>query len=307
MASVFLFVFFLLSHFVLLLSAQEEKGDIQSCADFLCRKPRTIGFPFANSTNPKCGLFPVDCRDDQYPKIQLGDGGRPYKVLNISQTNTMSSILIFDIEFGEQLKNFDICESLTNLTFPNSSFISFEITTPNQTLFKCKSTLDIHPPTDFTKGRCKGDYNIYYSNSSDRVPHSLSECSIIQLPKSRNPYPDYDDLFALLSPEFELLVHFSEECKPDRTGKLYCVDECYRCQHRGGQCKHGDKGKPYCDEAEKGICLGITQNIWGYTHTSMKCINDISVVLRCLYQFLIHACAGIFSVACHNPLLYIKR
>jgi hypothetical protein len=304
MASVFLFVFFLLSHFVLLLSAQEEMGDTQRCAPFFCRDLGEIHFPFANNAYPECGVFTVDCRDGQHPTIRLEDGGRLYhlyEVPKISQNNTMSSIRILDIGFKEQL-NLDRCESLTNLTFPNSSFISFEITTPNQTLFKCKSTLDIHPPTDFTKGRCKGDYNIYYSNSSDRVPHSLSECSIIQLPKSRKPYPGDDNLFALLSPEFELLVNVSEECKPDHKGRRYCVDECHRCQYRGGQCKPNGEGKPYCDEAEKGICLGITQNIWGYTHTFMKCINDISVVLRCLYQFLIHACAGIFSVACHNPL-----
>jgi hypothetical protein len=283
MASVSLFVFFLLSHFVLLLSAQEEMEYTQRCTPFGCGRLGEIRFPFANTTNPECGVFTVDCRDDQHPTIELGYGGRPYDVLNISQTNTMSSISIFDIEFGEQLK-VGKCESLTNFTFPNSSFISFEIATPNQTLFKCNSTLDIHPPTDFTKGRCKGDYNIYYSNSIDRVPDSLSGCSIIQLPKSRNPYPGYDNLSALLSPEFELLVHVSEECKPDHTGKLYCVDECYRCHKEGGQCKRDDKGKLHCDGAEKGICLGITQNIWGYTHTFMKCINDISVVLRCLYS-----------------------
>jgi len=276
MASVSLFVFFLLSHFVLLLSAREERGDTQRCAPFRCGDLNMTGFPFTNMSEPECGLFTVDCWDGQHPAIRLEDGGKLYhlyEVLNISQNNTMSSILINDIEFGEQLKQlkFGKCESLTNLTFPNSSFISFEITTPNQTLFKCKSTLDIHPPIDFTKGRCKGDYNIYYSNSSDRVPHSLSECSIIQLPKSRNPFPDSDDLFALLSTEFELLVNVSEECKPDHKGKLYCVDECYRCQYGGGQCKRDDKGKASCDE--KGICLGITQNIWGYTHTFMKCIN----------------------------------
>jgi hypothetical protein len=286
MASVSLFVFFLLSHFVLLLSAQEEKGDIQSCAHFLCRNPRPIGFPFANNTNPKCGLFKVDCRDDQYPTIQLGDGGRPYEVLSISQNNTMSSILIFDIDFGRQLKNFDICESLTNLTFPNSSFISFEITTPNQTFFKCKSTSNISPPESFIQMSCNDGYNIYYSSSSESFPRPLSGCSIIQLPKNLNPYPGDDDhLSALLSAEFKIQVHVSEECKPDHKGKLYCVDEyCYRCHNGGGQCKRDGKGKASCDEAEKGICLGITQNIWGYTHTFMKCINDISVVLRCLYS-----------------------
>jgi hypothetical protein len=153
MASVLLFVFFLLSHFVLLLPAQGKMIYTERCPPFRCGHLGDIHFPFTNETNPECGVLTVDCRDDQHPTIQLEDGGsRPHEVLNISQNNTMSSIRIVDIEFSEQLK-FVRCESLTNLTLTDFSFISFEIATPNQTFFKCNSAPDIPPPLQSLKKR----------------------------------------------------------------------------------------------------------------------------------------------------------
>jgi hypothetical protein len=245
MASVFLFVFLVLLYLLLLNSAEEELQYTKKCPPFRCGSLGDIHFPFANTTTPECGVFTVDC---QFPNstIQLEDDGRSYEVKSISQDNT---IFINDKELGEDFKS-NRCESLTNLTFPNSSFISFEIATPNQTFFKCKDTLDILAPKIFTKKSCN-NHNIYYSNSSDSFPSSFSGCSIIQLPKNlsllHGQLPDDDNLFGLLSGEFELGARVS--------------DECYKCYSRGGQCKAGDNEKFYCDGAvlEKGIDLGVTQ------------------------------------------------
>nr|POE84433.1 leaf rust 10 disease-resistance locus receptor-like protein kinase-like 1.1 [Quercus suber] len=85
MASVPLFVFFLLSQLVLLHSA-DGKWNHPNCASFHCEKLGSISFPFANS-NSYCGLCPVDC-DETTPMIQLGRDGRSYDVINISQSNT---------------------------------------------------------------------------------------------------------------------------------------------------------------------------------------------------------------------------
>jgi hypothetical protein len=166
------------------------------------------------------------------------------------------------------------------------------------------------------------DHNIYYSNSSDSFPSSLSGCSIIQLPKNPSPLPFTYNPFDPSTVEFTLQVRVSEECercynkggecKPGDDGKFHCDEECKKCHDRGGECKPGDDGKfhcdeeckkcrdrrgeckpgddgkfhcdeeckkcrdrggeckrhngiPYCDETEKGIELGITHNIWGYT------------------------------------------
>ena len=111
------------------------------------------------------------------------------------------------------------CQFLTNLTFSNSPSISYEINSPKQTLFKCNRTPNITSPKNFKNISC-GDYNIYYSQSNHSSLSSFSECSIIQLP--RKEHPDKDELFSLLSAEFDLKVHVSDVCSSchDRGGNV---------------------------------------------------------------------------------------
>ena len=186
MASISLFVFFALSHLLLLHSAEEENSLYLYCSPFHCGKFGNISFPFDNSKYPFCGGFlAVDC-DGTPPTIQLGWSGRQYDVINISYSNTtQSTTRIKDLSLSDHL-NSRKCEFLTNLTFPSFPSISYEITSPNQTLFKCNHTLPITLPTNFTHRRC-GDYNIYYSHSNHSSPTSPSECSIIQLPQREHP------------------------------------------------------------------------------------------------------------------------
>ncbi|XP_059447404.1 LEAF RUST 10 DISEASE-RESISTANCE LOCUS RECEPTOR-LIKE PROTEIN KINASE-like 1.1 isoform X3 [Corylus avellana] len=234
MASVSLFVFFVLSHFVPLHSAQEEAGYsyTQRCPEFHCGNLRPLGFPFASLSQPECGVFTIEC-GNPYSTIQLEEGGRLYHVQRISQDNT---IHIKDEWLGEQLQHPASveCESLHNLTITSSSFVSFEFF-PKQTFFKCNRT----PPTNFKRFSCN-DHHIYYNSSSDSFPTSLSGCSIIQLPK--NPNADLvavDSPFELLAVEFDLKPHVS--------------DACYKCYQRGGHCKPkpDDKGELDCLVPEK--------------------------------------------------------
>ncbi|KAK7846243.1 leaf rust 10 disease-resistance locus receptor-like protein kinase-like 2.8 [Quercus suber] len=132
MASVYLFVFFVLSH-LLVHSAVEGKWNHRNCASFHCEKFGSISFPFASGTNSYCGLCPVDC-DETTPSIQLGRDGRSYDLINISQSNTSyATIHVKDRVLQEHL-NLRRCKLLSTLTFPNNSIISFEVTSPNQTL-----------------------------------------------------------------------------------------------------------------------------------------------------------------------------
>ncbi|XP_059434527.1 LEAF RUST 10 DISEASE-RESISTANCE LOCUS RECEPTOR-LIKE PROTEIN KINASE-like 1.1 [Corylus avellana] len=240
MASVFLFVFFLLSHLLLLYSAEAEVRYTKKCPLFPCGNLGALGFPFANRTNPECGVFTIECRDNAPPMIQLEDRGRQYEVLSISPDNTTIRI---KYEWpGEQLQHPaapapDECEFLHNLTFHSSSFVSFEFS-PNQTFFNCNRTLNISHPTNFKKISCN-DHDIYYNGLSDSFPTSLSGCSIIQLPKipNLNPLADYDNPFELLAVEFDLKPNVS--------------DACYRCYRRGGRCRPDDKGELDCLVPEK--------------------------------------------------------
>jgi hypothetical protein len=234
MPSLSLFVFFVLSHLLLLHSAEEEKRKPLNCSPFQCGKFGIIGFPFYNRKYSFCGgLLAVNC-DGTPPTIELEWAGRQFEVINISYTNTTpSTTRIKDLSLSDHL-NARKCEFLTNLTFPGSPSISYEITSPNQTLFKCNRTPPITSPENFKNFSC-GDYNTYYSQSNHGSPTSFSECSIIQLP--RKVHPDKDELFSLLSAEFDLKVHVS--------------DACSSCHGSGGSCDHDHEGKFDCNNYGK--------------------------------------------------------
>ncbi|KAM3692974.1 hypothetical protein ACJW31_08G129800 [Castanea mollissima] len=233
MARVSLFVFFLLSHLLLLHSAEEVNRTRPNCSPIQCGNLGIIGFPFTDSSHPHCGLLPVKC-DEIPPTIQLGWSRGPYEIINISYTNTTLFTRIKDLLLSDAL-NTQKCESVTNFTLPNSPFISFKLTTPCQTLFKCNRTLNITSPTNFTYRSC-GDYSLYYSHLNDDSPSfSSGECSFIQLPRKK--YSDKDTLFSLVSAEFDLQVYVS--------------DACSSCYGRGGLCELEQNVNFLCAFADK--------------------------------------------------------
>jgi hypothetical protein len=218
---------------------KKEKDTSKNVSPFIVENSAASTFPFANSTNPECGLCRVDC-DERKPMIQIGfewdKRSRSYEVINISQSNTTSrsnTIRIKDQALEEKLSSHN-CEALTNLTFPDYKFFSFKLITPNLTIFKCNHNLNITSPIFFKNMSCNGN-NFYYSHSNNSSPSFNSECSIIQLPVKG--LLDYDNLFTFLTAEFDLEVHVS--------------DPCLSCHRRGGRCfNHGEF---YCTIAEKGI------------------------------------------------------
>ena len=103
---------------------------------------------------------------------KLGRDGRSYDVKIISQSNATKdvkgqehlksnatiSIRVKDQVFQEHL-NRHRCDLLSNLSLPNSTYISTEITSPIQTLFKCNHTLNFTTSRNL-KNRSCGDYII---------------------------------------------------------------------------------------------------------------------------------------------------
>ncbi|KAM3692973.1 hypothetical protein ACJW31_08G129700 [Castanea mollissima] len=255
MARVSLFVFFLLSHLLLLHSAEEVNRTLPNCSPIQCGKLGIIGFPFTDSSHPHCGLLPVKC-DEIPPTIQLGWSRGPYEVVNISYTNTTLFTRIKDLLLSDAL-NTQKCESVTNFTLPNSPFISFKLTTPCQTLFKCNRTLNITSPRNF-KNRSCGDYNLYYSHlNDDSRSFSSGECSFIQLPRKK--FSDKKTLFSLVSAEFDLQVYVS--------------DACSSCYGRGGLCELEQNVKFHfaiADKATSSVGIGVLLKKETRTHRDFE-------------------------------------
>ncbi|XP_034675792.1 LEAF RUST 10 DISEASE-RESISTANCE LOCUS RECEPTOR-LIKE PROTEIN KINASE-like 1.1 isoform X2 [Vitis riparia] len=89
MGSVSFLVLFLLSHSVLLSSAEEERKQPPTCPPFDCEKLGRLHFPFKNETNSECGLCTIERCTEELPRIQLERGGRYFGVKNISQADTI--------------------------------------------------------------------------------------------------------------------------------------------------------------------------------------------------------------------------
>ena len=140
MASVSLFVFFVLLHLVLLHSAEEEeKRENPFCRTYQCGKLGNISFPFTKFPHPFqfCGLIHVEC-DEPQPKIHLTE--RPYEVINISynpqQIRVRDSVRDRDPSHSEYWDT-KICNYFDNFPLPYSPLISFKCThTPDSTSHK---------------------------------------------------------------------------------------------------------------------------------------------------------------------------
>ena len=216
MASVSLFVFFVLSQLVLLHSA-EDGGKLENpyCQPFQCGKLVNVSFPFTNITKfplPSCGLLRLKC-DETPPMIHLPwddpeSEGR-YRLINFSSTNTATQVTqhirVKDLWLSKSLIT-EKCDDFDNITLLNSP-LSFKLTTLNRTIFKCNRHLNFAIPRNFNTMPCD-HHNIYYSPSNEASQTFPSECSTIQLPVNKTSHEDELNLTA----EFDLELHVSDEC-----------------------------------------------------------------------------------------------
>ncbi|KAM4084466.1 hypothetical protein ACB094_08G134600 [Castanea mollissima] len=213
MASVSLFVFFVLSHLVLLHTAGEEEREHPSCVSFQCGKFRNIRFPFTENPPPGalpiCGLMLEKCNETS-PMIHLplylpwAWSVRKYEVLDFSYTDTTPHIRVKD-PFLEGLKS-NICNYINNFALPNSLSISFKLTTSSRTLLKCNHDRQIPPPKNLIQS-C-GDYDIFYRPSNEAPWSFHPNCTTIQLPVNETSHDDELNLIA----EFGLELHVSDDC-----------------------------------------------------------------------------------------------
>ncbi|GMP83432.1 hypothetical protein CsSME_00037348 [Camellia sinensis var. sinensis] len=242
---------FLLSHLLLLhsFSAKEDNKNQSTCPkSFDCKSfHHPLNFPFSNSKYPQCGLCTVTC-DEPPSKIPLGNKGPWYDVLPIEENLYGIIFRIRDQFLQTQLEN-ESCDVFKNLSFPNTSSISFRVY-PYLTFFKCNKNFDLkeHHFKDFHNYTNCAHYNLYYKYPVDKDPdHQFSSpaplppnCSVIQLPLNLSNTKNHneDDPFNLLTHAFSLELHVSEDCE--------------RCYLEGGQCQN-DNQKFQCATTNKGI------------------------------------------------------
>ncbi|XP_021822718.1 rust resistance kinase Lr10-like [Prunus avium] len=170
MALLALFIFSLLTHLVVLHSTEEGELYNKHCPPEYCNeKVGHIHFPFKSETQPpECGLFTVNCSDQDNPRIQLKEKGYWHELESISPTNAIS---IDDKGLQQRLAS-DFCNDklFDDLSLPTPSPIFNASATYSLTLFKCSNT---HLPNTVLKRHCDNDKHTYYSNSSAGVVAGL--------------------------------------------------------------------------------------------------------------------------------------
>ncbi|KAL3510729.1 hypothetical protein ACH5RR_030130 [Cinchona calisaya] len=241
-----LFLAFFLICNVLSLSAQEYSNTSTTCPEYFnCRNFKGLGFPFFSFNLPGCGLCMLDCEANPSPKIALDSQPEHwFDVIYIGD----SVVKLHDPILQSHLDN-QRCESFSYNIHPRPSpAISYSILN-NITLYRCFITPESHPMiTDLFSGyknynKCDYlRYTVYYQNSSTLPFNGTipSVCSAFTLPIVSAYYSCSDsELFELLTSEFDLEWHVS--------------DECYNCHDQGHMCRTNWWEKSGCANVKQGI------------------------------------------------------
>ena len=282
MASVFILVLFFVSSLVILSSSTEEKKYCSSCPPFPCGHLGPVQFPFNNKTNPECGLFTVDCPDNNHPelipKIQLKGGGHWYQAYRISQADSVSICDTVPTFYGDSHP----CESIRNFSLPGSSpMFSYDLEGTFLTLFNCSQSLGISKPIEFNRISC-GDYEIYYNPQNQSFPFE-QQCSIIQFPLAL-PVP---------IPE-EFSDPHLKECPVSKfTFEVKVSHDCSRCHSAGGKRWANSQNRFECLNERKRIYIYITYHLLFFfflvTRFPKKAslfVGDFSIRVAKIWKFL---------------------
>nr|VDC61815.1 unnamed protein product [Brassica rapa] len=208
--SVMVYFFFLLFHM-----AEAQSKNRTRCGTFSCGS-LDFRFPFfSTDMQSRCGLFLMNCSDQEIPEIQLEENGQWYNLKSVSQANT---ITVTDPRLSQSLET-GSCSDLSNFSLPDSPWL--EMTT----LYKCNNSRRKH---GFSYANCKGGgSSLYYSDLTD-----YSGCSVIKTPESwvisrnKNGFN--------LNATFSLHINLPRGCSScyRRGGECTMVKEKFRC--RGG-------------------------------------------------------------------------
>ncbi|KAI8539058.1 hypothetical protein RHMOL_Rhmol09G0151900 [Rhododendron molle] len=194
----FLLAFFLVLHLVVIHSS----GSCPSSSDDCVRPLDPTKSAFTNNTHYLYGLCNVSC-DEPDPKVIWG--GRAYNVSN----TTPGTIKIHDPALKTNKCDFS--------SFPFYTPSVFFTISHNLSILKCDPRSPKLQREDYEYfHECEGEYMVYYSYPNDQVQDPLlgshlPNCQFFQLPSvedGENP----SDLFSLLTSDFSVEYHLSDEC-----------------------------------------------------------------------------------------------
>ncbi|KAG2700850.1 hypothetical protein I3760_06G016800 [Carya illinoinensis] len=238
MASVSLFVFFLVSYLGLLRSAGQQESYTQNCRPLRCGDLDRIGLPFINITDPICGGI-VSCNKTT-KTIQLVTGDeRQYELTSIRSSHDQPNAYVLGIRDQKLSENLSSgkCKSITDSTIPKSPSEFVEIIQPKYwSLVKCDHAVDeLGLQIKLNGIECTDNYFVYNNPDPRGGLSHRNGCSIIQLPIK--PPPGDSELDPQnVTAEFELRVVVSGYC-------FLCHEKGVKCQIDINNCPNKGKSK----------------------------------------------------------------
>lgn len=182
MASASVGLIFMLSHFVLCLSAQGQQG--HACpSSFHCGSLGVLSYPFTTHFQPSCGLCAINCTEPE-KTIRIGRHG-PWYNLNYSFSNEKAFLV--DDWFLFHAVNPDMCNVFDkSFRLPRSPSVSFTVLL-NETMWRCPNNTDSSPENKNNNTlrriiQC-GRFNVYHSYDSQFSLPKVTNCSLIQYPR----------------------------------------------------------------------------------------------------------------------------
>nr|GMD21948.1 LEAF RUST 10 DISEASE-RESISTANCE LOCUS RECEPTOR-LIKE PROTEIN KINASE-like 1.1 [Ipomoea batatas] len=209
----------------------EDESPLSNCPkEFTCGNIDSLQFPFAQHTQPHCGLVVVNCYTTP-PTVQLGDW---YQLQNVSTNGEAKTIFLEDSKLQRLFDRHDC--SILNYTvqFQNSPSIKFRYSESNTTFLQCNNRSSICNYERYTN--CVEGLSLYYKRPSS-APENYTRCSSVPASCALLPSP-----IIIKKPNSLLTAQFGVDFEVS--------EACYECYYGGGRCTVNIHNQFQCEKGK---------------------------------------------------------
>ncbi|XP_019172592.1 PREDICTED: LEAF RUST 10 DISEASE-RESISTANCE LOCUS RECEPTOR-LIKE PROTEIN KINASE-like 1.1 [Ipomoea nil] len=239
---------------------QVESKSQDSCPlEFKCGNIPQVSFPFSNKSHPDCGFLILDCDAKPSPTLEVGKDR--YEVLQMGNDFTK----FFDPLLNKSIQNRSCDTFSRNLAFLNTPLISSHVIR-HPSVFRCNHSSENNSYfSEYESYHGCKNFTIFYMKNGSNILGLGSklpfDCSPIQLPFKWHFNTSNEDLFARLSPSFDLTWNVTESC----------LD----CHYKGGRCLVDNRNNFQCSKGkhkQKMIRIAVVGSIIAFISISLAVV-----------------------------------
>ncbi|XP_031122936.1 LEAF RUST 10 DISEASE-RESISTANCE LOCUS RECEPTOR-LIKE PROTEIN KINASE-like 1.1 [Ipomoea triloba] len=275
-------LFFLLPLTAFYFANGEDESPLSNCPkEFTCGNIDNLQFPFAQHTQPHCGLVVVNCYTTP-PTVQLGDW---YQLQNVSTNGEVKTILLEDSKLQRLFDRHDC--SILNYTvqFQNSPSITFRYSESNTSFLQCNNRSSIcnyERYSNYVEG-----LSLYYKRPSS-APENYTRCSSVPASCALLPSP-----IIIRKPNALLTAQFGVE--------LQVSEACYECYYGGGRCTVDIHNQFHCEKGKSTMRTTMLKVIL------VTVLSRTTLILTFMFILLLCITKKMFFCPCKSVTTKIKN